>query len=222
MDNTQSHIPEALQSLYRRYAEARHGEAFVTGYGNPAAAVLLIGEAPGRDEIRTGKPFQGSAGRRLDNMLSEAGLSRDALFVTNTVKTRLFKQGIRPGSRVNRPAVRADLLRDLPFLLEEIHLLTPRLIVTLGNVPLKALYLAAGRNDPPVIGDIHGRPVDWLPAGASPGKPIRVFPLYHPASLIYNRALEPIVAEDCRRLGKICRHERFGISNQEENREGYR
>lgn len=159
----------------------------VFGEGDPGARVMLIGEAPGEQETLQGRPFAGKAGRNLDEFLRLAGLDRRALYVTNVVKVRPTKRSAA-GRVVNRPPTRAEVHLFLPWLLREIDAVDPECIVTLGNVPLQALTDRAT-----VIGDVHGRLTGWE------GR--LMYPMYHPASVIYNPALRDVYREDVVRFG---------------------
>ena len=99
--------------------------------GNPEARIMLVGEAPGSEEDLRGKPFVGRAGQLLDRMLAAIGLDRTRVFIVNTVPWR------PPGNREPSPEEQA-LCR--PFLERQVELVSPRLLVTLGNVPTKALF----------------------------------------------------------------------------------
>ncbi|MBE5809032.1 MAG: uracil-DNA glycosylase, partial [Clostridiales bacterium] len=113
-------------------------EGFVPGEGNVRARVALVGEAPGAQEALQGRPFVGKAGRNLDMFLTLAGLERDDMYVTNAVKfrpTRLSKSG----NRVNRPPTRAEIEAFRPWLMEELQIVSPEWVVTMGNVPLQAV-----------------------------------------------------------------------------------
>jgi DNA polymerase len=109
----------------------------VGGSGDPRAALVLVGEAPGEVEVREGRPFVGPAGRLLDRALAEAGLSRDAVWTTNVVKCR----PVQGEGRVlrNRAPVAAELRLWRPLLEDELRLLAPRVILCLGAVAAKAL-----------------------------------------------------------------------------------
>lgn len=164
----------------------------VFGCGNREKPVLmLIGEAPGEQEVLEGKPFVGKAGKNLTAFLEGADLHRDEIYITNTVKIRPAR--LSPAGRmVNRPPTREEIGLFRPYLFEEMAIVSPQLVVTLGNVPLKAL---AG--DKTVIGQCHGR---LLACDIeTPGKErisIELFPLYHPASVIYNPSLKAIYEAD--------------------------
>lgn len=158
--------------------------AFVPGEGVPYPRLLLIGEAPGKREAEQRRPFVGPAGKQLDAFLAGAGIDRAQLYVTNVVKFRPTR--ISPAGReVNRTPTAAEVAAFRPYLLREIAILAPEWIATLGNTPLNALFPEGLR-----IGDVHGQ---VLTAGdlATP-----VFPMYHPASLIYNPGLRDTYAND--------------------------
>ena len=164
-----------LSAFIREIYEADR-KVLVFGEGRVGAPVMMVGEAPGEQETLQGRPFVGKAGKNLDAFLEEAGMDRRALYVTNVVKFRPTKRSAA-GRTVNRPPTQEEIKLFLPWLLREIELVDPRCIITLGNVPLKAL---AGREK--VIGDVHGAPMPWQ------GRVL--FPMYHPASVIYNPSLK--------------------------------
>ena len=183
------------EELNRLIAELYEGEKkiLVHGEGEIGARVMLVGEAPGEQETLMGRPFVGKAGKNLDEFLELAGLERSQLYVTNAVKFRPTKRSTA-GRTVNRPPTREEVSLFLPWLRREIELVAPEVIVTLGNVPLRALT-----GPKSVIGDVHGAFQD--------ADGLRLYPMYHPASLIYNPALRPVYAEDIRRLSAHLRAE---------------
>ena len=183
------------EELNRLIAELYEGEKkiLVHGEGEIGARVMLVGEAPGEQETLMGRPFVGKAGKNLDEFLELAGLERSQLYVTNAVKFRPTKRSAA-GRTVNRPPTREEVSLFLPWLRREIELVAPEVIVTLGNVPLRALT-----GPKAVIGDVHGAFQD--------ADGLRLYPMYHPASLIYNPALRPVYAEDIRRLSAHLRAE---------------
>ena len=168
----------------------------VFGQGPKAPDLMLIGEAPGREEAETGHPFVGKAGKQLDALLALAGIDRTAVFVTNAVKFRPVSA--KPDSVSNRTPQRTEVLASLPLLRAEIGIVRPRFIATLGNTPLFALSVLCGVS-PPIIGNAHGQLHDIEIDAAR----YALFPLYHPASGIYNRELIPIMKEDLVRLGAL-------------------
>ena len=159
-------------------------KTLVLGEGKSDRPVLmLIGEAPGETEVIKRRPFVGKAGKNLDEFLSLARLRREMIFVTNVVKIRPTEIG--PTGRVrNRAPNKEELSLFVPWLLKEIEAVKPRALVTLGNVPLKALT-----DGKATVGGCHGQ---WLSSRA--GTPL--FALYHPASIIYRKALAPVYTQD--------------------------
>lgn len=154
--------------------------------------LMLIGEAPGETEVLKRRPFVGKAGKNLDEFLLLAGLDRAEIFVTNVVKIRPTEIGPTGRTR-NRAPNKEELTLFSPWLLKEIKAVRPQALVTLGNVPLKVL---AGPRA--AIGELHGQWVDSL-AG------VRLFALYHPASVIYRRALAPVYEQDVLTLAQALR-----------------
>lgn len=179
---------------------------FVYGYGSAKTGIMLIGEAPGKDEVRVGRPFVGKAGAILSEILENTGFDREDLYITNVVKYRLSREGKRPGTVANRPATTFEITNSMLWLIGEILLVRPKLILTLGNVPLKAMrhiaeYLKASEEGKGItelqksyydeylqmseIGSCHGRRLQCTFKSLTATH----IPLYHPASLIYNRSL---------------------------------
>ena len=157
-------------------------KVLVFGDGDVNARVMMIGEAPGEQESLQLKPFVGKAGKNLDEFLALTGLVRSELYISNTVKFRPTK--ISKANRiVNRPPTREEVEIFLPWLKKEIAMVKPEVVVTLGNVPLKAL---TGNGS--IIGQMHGvfTEVDGQV----------LYPIYHPASLIYNRSLADTYKND--------------------------
>jgi uracil-DNA glycosylase family 4 len=176
-------------------ALAPAGKRIVFGQGRLGADVVLIGEAPGAQEEEQGKPFVGKAGKNLDEFLLLSGMNRDALYITNVVKFRPTKT--KGKSLSNRPPNREEIQMCLPFLWRELRLVDPALVVTLGNVALKAVYGSSTK-----IGDVHGRylhvPVE--------GKAYTLYALYHPASIIYNPSLREVYLQDLKGLASWKTH----------------
>ena len=168
----------------------------VFGEGPDSPRVMFIGEAPGGEEAAKGHPFVGKAGKQLDQLLIQADIDRRLVYVTNAVKFRPVNR--KPRSVSNRTPSGAELKAGLPLLMAEIELLRPRVIVTLGNTPLKAISAIAGL-DRMTIGETHGKPVDISINGYG----CTLMPQYHPASVIYNRALMDVLAEDIAWLGRF-------------------
>ncbi len=157
----------------------------VTGEGSTSPLIMLIGEAPGGEEERLVRPFVGSAGKNLDEFLRVLEQKRENMYITNLVKVRPTKQSEKTGQLVNRPPNRNEIEFFTPYLERELDLLSPKLIVTLGNFSLKALL----RDSSVTIGKLHGKNIVF-------NKNHRLFPLYHPAAIIYNRELMQTYNED--------------------------
>lgn len=159
--------------------------------------VMLIGEAPGEQETLQRRPFVGKAGKNLDGFLQAVRLDRKEIYITNVVKIRPTKTGAR-GTVSNRAPSREELALFTPYLYEEILLVQPELIVTLGNTALHALLGGTAS-----IGGCHGEVSAALVRHGGQEQEYRVFPLYHPASIIYNRALQPVYAGDLEKLRRL-------------------
>jgi DNA polymerase len=159
--------------------------------GNPKAHVMLIGEAPGREEDEQGKPFVGRSGQLLDRMLAAIGLSRaesdpaKSVFITNTIYWR------PPG---NRTPTEAETLMCLPFLLRTIELQKPRFIVCLGATPTQRL-LARGDG----ILKLRGK---WFDFGQT-GSAIPLLATLHPAYLLRQPAQKRLAWRDLLSLAEV-------------------
>jgi DNA polymerase len=136
--------------------------------GNPEARVMLIGEAPGADEDRLGKPFVGASGQLLDRILAGIGLDRRSAYITNIIFWR------PPG---NRPPTAAEVAACLPFVERHIELAAPELLVLVGKVAAQTLL---ARNDP--ISRMRGRWVQYQTAGMA--HPVPAMPTFHPSYLL--------------------------------------
>jgi len=183
---------ERLDILYTEYKREFEGNEIVLGEGNLDAVLLLIGEAPGRDEVKLGSPFVGMAGKNLTEFLEVLEVERASIFITNAIKFRLSKVNPKTGQKVNRPATREEIESNRKYVLEEIDIIRPELIVTLGNVPLKSVTGNYSAN----IGSSHGeiQAIDIM------DRTCKLFPLYHPASIIYNRSLKDVYLADLQKL----------------------
>ena len=182
-------LHQALRAFIAGVMPGREN-ALVFGEGPQKPKLMLIGEAPGEQETLQGRPFVGKAGQNLDHFLVLAGLRREEIYITNAVKLRPTKTG-KTGRLSNRPPTKDEIALFRPWLLREIAEVAPQMIATLGNVPLRAV---TGRSL--TIGEVHGQVID---AGET-GLPL--FALYHPASLIYNRALSDVYERDVRALAQ--------------------
>ncbi|HEX8205562.1 MAG TPA: uracil-DNA glycosylase [Solirubrobacteraceae bacterium] len=149
----------------------------VPGEGDPDADVVFVGEAPGASEDKQGRPFVGNAGRLLDRLLEEAGLRREDVFITNVVKARPPK---------NRDPRVTEVRHHLPWLLAQLDVIEPSLVVPLGRHPLAHFAPDAK------ISEAHGRVIEGER---------RLFPMFHPAAALHNPSLRETLVEDARALG---------------------
>ncbi|MCX6409426.1 MAG: uracil-DNA glycosylase [Actinobacteria bacterium] len=154
----------------------------VVGAGDPDADLMFVGEAPGANEDRTGVPFVGQAGKLLDTLLEGIGLTRDHVFIANVLKCR------PPG---NRDPLPAEIDACQGYLAEQVSLIRPRLVCTLGNFATK---LISGKPDG--ISTVHGQ-VQQVEFG---GVAITLFPVFHPAAALYTRTMLGTLQEDFARI----------------------
>lgn len=167
------------------YAERiKNGVHPVIGEGSHYASLMFIGEAPGRNEAATGRPFAGAAGKILDELLASAGIKREDVYITNIVKDR---------PPFNRDPLPEEIAIYGPFLDRQIGIIQPKIIATLGRYAMGYIMEKFGLHDQlQPISKLHGK---VLHAEASYG-PITIVPLYHPAVAIYSRSSLPALKED--------------------------
>lgn len=180
-----------LQQLNERYMAALTSpllatcQQIVPGDGNADADIVFIGEAPGQKEDEQGIPFVGAAGKFLNEMLASIGLERQDIYITNIVKCR-------PPN--NRDPLPEEIEEFWPWLLEQIKLINPTLVVTLGRHSLSALV--PGKR----ISDVHG----MVLRRALPGLgPINVYALYHPAAALYNGSMRAVLLQDFQKIPRV-------------------
>ncbi|MBK5252585.1 MAG: uracil-DNA glycosylase [Peptostreptococcaceae bacterium] len=176
---------EAIKRLRVQIENSEYGNV-VHGEGNIEAKLVLVGEAPGSKEVELSRPFVGQAGKNLDEFLGIVEIERSEIYITNVVKTRPFKINAKTGRKNNRPPNKEELMFFKGHLHEELKIIEPRIVVTLGNTALRAVTV----DEKLVISDVHGRPLEIGNLN------FEVFPLYHPAAVIYNRSLRPVYIGD--------------------------
>lgn len=154
----------------------------VVGTGDPDADLMFVGEAPGATEDETGVPFVGRAGQLLDSLLEDIGLSRDRVFIANVLKCR------PPGNRDPRPG---EIEACQGYLAEQVSLVRPRLVCSLGNFATKLIS-----GSPDGISTVHGRVQEVSFAGVS----FTLYPVFHPAAALYTRAMLGTLQEDFARI----------------------
>ena len=183
-------IRNLRQSPLHEY-RLKNGYKPVVGEGDPDARIMFVGEAPGAEEAKTGRPFVGRAGEVLDELLNSVGLQRRDVYITSVVKDR------PPDNRDPR----AEEIRVYrPFLSQQISIIQPKVIATLGRFALEVILDEFGMpQGGQGLGDLHGQA---LRAQAEYGEVV-IVPLYHPAAVFYNPGLQQTLEEDICRLAEF-------------------
>lgn len=158
----------------------------VIGEGSHDAHIMFVGEAPGKNEAEQGKPFCGASGRVLDKLLASVGISRADVYVTNIVKDR------PPENRDPSPD---EILSYAPFLDRQIEIIQPKVIATLGRFSM-AYILQRFKLEVEPISKAHGKVYTAL----APYGEVKIIPLYHPATALYNGSLMPTLEQDFKML----------------------
>ncbi len=157
----------------------------VPGEGNAEAEIMFIGEAPGQKEDETGHPFVGAAGKFLNEMLAMINLKREDVYIANVVKCRPPQ---------NRDPLPDEIAACWPWLLAQIKIIQPKLIVTLGRHSMER-FLPGMK-----ISQVHGKAMRREIPGI--GKQI-FYTLYHPAAALYNGGMRETLIKDFRRIPKV-------------------
>ncbi len=174
-------LNERIQS-WKGCALAEKANA-VLGEGNPHAQIMFIGEAPGQREDELKRPFVGAAGQFLDELLLSIGLKREEVYISNVVKYR------PPENRDPLPEEKAQCM---PWLMLEIAIIKPRVIVPLGRHSLGHFFSTK------TISEAHGKAFPLT-------DDLTVFPIYHPAAALHNGNLRSSLYADFRALGEYCK-----------------
>lgn len=191
MDEFERALNEAMRCRKCMLSESRTNLVF--GEGDLKASVMLIGEAPGFNEDREGRPFVGQAGKFLnETLLKAAGLERREVYITNVVKCRPPE---------NREPTDDEVEACFPYLNVQIQSIKPKVIVTLGNVATSTLFRRFNLK-PASIGSIHGRifNMSTLSYGS-----FKIIPSYHPATALYNPKVYEVMVEDWIKIGEAVR-----------------
>jgi uracil-DNA glycosylase family 4 len=154
----------------------------VFGAGNADADLMFVGEAPGANEDRLGRPFVGQAGKLLETLLTEIGLTRPEVFITNVLLCR------PPGNRDPHPV---EIENCQGYLMRELELIQPTVVCTLGNFSTKLL-----RGDNTGITRLHGQS-EVRTIGV---RAVRLYPLFHPAAALYTPRMLETLREDFSRI----------------------
>ncbi|MEK7603521.1 MAG: uracil-DNA glycosylase [Patescibacteria group bacterium] len=167
------------------YKERIKNKAFpVIGEGDHYAKIMFIGEAPGKNEAATGRPFCGASGKILDELLASAGIDRKSVYVTNIVKDR---------PPLNRDPLPEEIKIYSTFLDMQIDIIQPKAIATLGRFSMDYIMRKFGLdNEITVISKMHGK---VFSARVRYG-PIKIIPLYHPAVAVYNNNMKQDLIND--------------------------
>lgn len=164
----------------------------VPGDGSAEAEIMFIGEGPGKKEDELGKPFVGAAGKFLDEMLGVINLKREDVYIANTVKCRPPE---------NRDPLPNEKETCWPWLLQQIQIIQPKLIVTLGKHSME-IFLPTFK-----ISQIHGQALrreipEFKSASLPAGRQV-FFALYHPAAALYNGSMREVLIKDFKKIPKV-------------------
>ena len=165
--------------------ERRKNKVFpVIGEGSHYAKIMFVGEAPGKNEAETGRPFCGAAGKILDELLESISIERKEVYVTNIIKDR-------PPS--NRDPLPEEIEIYSPFLNRQIQIIQPGVIATLGRFSMEYIMKKFGlESELESVGRIHGKIFD----SHTDYGDVRIVPLYHPAVALYDRSQIDILKKD--------------------------
>jgi DNA polymerase len=187
LDHIAQQVRQLTHSPLYAYRQANDYLA-VIGEGDSDAAIMFIGEAPGEAEAKTGRPFVGASGRYLNTLFESVGLRREDVYITNIVKDRPPE---------NRDPTREEIDLYAPFLVQQIDIIQPRVIATLGRFAMEfvlTLFNATERDQK--ISVLHGKTLSVQ----APYGPISVVPLYHPAVALYSKDRRATLERDFQAL----------------------
>jgi uracil-DNA glycosylase family 4 len=186
---------------------SRNRNQAVPGEGPENAEIMLIGEAPGFNEDKQGRPFVGAAGQFLERLLALANLRREEVYITNTVKCRPLN---------NRDPLPAEMTACRKYLDRQIEVISPKVVVTLGRHSMTSFLPTE------TIGKVHGRPRNV--------NGTTLFPMYHPAAALHQPRFREIIEEDIKKLPALLKEisspkretaqEEISPAQQEQEREG--
>ncbi len=192
--DTPEHRKELLKQIKDEVVELKNSPLYdfriennsypVIGEGDHFAKIMFVGEAPGKNEAKTGKPFCGAAGKILDELLQSVGIERKDIYITNIVKDRPPQ---------NRDPLPEEIKIYGPFLDRQIEIIKPQIIAGLGR--FSSVYVMEKFGlllDIEPISQMHGK---TYKTEASYGK-VKILPLYHPAAAIYNQHLKDTLKKD--------------------------
>lgn len=200
--------PQELIDEVKKRSAGMRLEGINSGSGPKHPKLMIIGEAPGRNEIVNNIPFSGDAGKELNKSLAQIGLTRDDVYITSAVRSRPYaikkvfskRENKEVTKYPNRKPTKKEVLAHAPFLDYEMDYAQPKLIVTLGNTGLERL-LGPGHK----ISEEHGKVIENTPilrlnrqkdGYVWSKQKYTIFPEYHPAAVFYNRELSDDIIKD--------------------------
>ncbi|KRM03600.1 uracil-DNA glycosylase [Lactobacillus kitasatonis] len=200
--------PQELIDEVKKRSAGMRLEGINSGSGPKHPKLMIIGEAPGRNEIVNNIPFSGDAGKELNKSLAQIGLTRDDVYITSAVRSRPYaikkvfskRENKEVTKYPNRKPTKKEVLAHAPFLDYEMDYAQPKLIVALGNTGLERL-LGPGHK----ISEEHGKVIENTPilrlnrqkdGYVWSKQKYTIFPEYHPAAVFYNRKLSDDIIKD--------------------------
>lgn len=200
-------IPEEVMERAKKNIAPFDAEGFVLGKGPVPSEIMMIGEAPGENEVYDGEPFTGRAGKELDKQLSYLGWTRDDVYITSVVRSRPYKWEKRPKSgekrKANRKPNQKEVKAHAELLDTQIRLAEPKVLLLLGGVAYQRLIDEKGKISE-VIGEKLETPILTYDRENDRYVPSEeeyiVIPLYHPAAVFYNPGIRDSIYESLDRL----------------------
>ncbi|GAD16259.1 uracil-DNA glycosylase [Lentilactobacillus otakiensis DSM 19908 = JCM 15040] len=197
--------PEWIHDAKLMAAENPRLEGFVPSEGGENPRILLLGEAPGDQEVKIGRPFMGPSGKELDRWLASLGLTREDIYITGVVNSRPFSIG-KSGRKSDRRPNQAEVKKSAPMFDWELAHFPNVLLVPMGNASLQRLLGNKAK-----IGDLHGQLLESPIQKYNPEtnsfeftqEKYRIFPLYHPSYSKRFKNMKAIVDADSQRLKQL-------------------
>jgi uracil-DNA glycosylase len=186
-DDKQAQLDKLRQEIIDKHVcdeLAQQATNLVMGDGNVNAEIVFIGEAPGKNEDEQGLPFVGAAGKFLNEMLAQAGMERQDVYITNIVK-------YRPPN--NRDPLPEEKKAFWPYLAKQLQIIQPKVVITLGRHSME-YFLPDAR-----ISMVHGK-AKRITFG---NEKLVIVPLYHPAAALYNGSMRQTLIDDFLRVPKV-------------------
>ncbi|RWZ52323.1 uracil-DNA glycosylase [Halobacillus fulvus] len=196
-------IPESILQEAKKNIEPYDTEGFVLGDGNERANLMIVGEAPGENEVEKGEPFIGRAGKELDHQLETLGISREDIYITSVVRSRPWKRmKTKKGERLaNRKPNQKEITAHAKLLDYQIETVDPDIIIALGGVAFERLTKRDDKMSD-VVGEAIESPVyqyidgEWKLSDKS----YTIIPMYHPAAVFYNPKIRSDIEQSLQTL----------------------